>query len=114
MTCKDCIHYDICESHKNELFHAFGVTSYSMNPESCKDFKDHSRFIELPCKVGDTVFVIINSNMYRLEQVDNIYMYSDVIEFETEYDNCFSLKDIGEKVFLNIEEANQAVKKRNI
>lgn len=41
-TCKDCIHYDICLG-------AFG----DWLPKICDSFKDKSRFIELPCSVGD-------------------------------------------------------------
>lgn len=46
MTCKDCIHYEVCDD------------TYSLEfcgTEICKEFKDKSNFIELPCKVGDTV-----------------------------------------------------------
>ena len=48
MTCGDCIHFDLCEM------------MYSRIPEinGCDYFKDRSRFVELPCKVGDSYFEI--------------------------------------------------------
>lgn len=52
MTCKDCIHYNIC---------CLWSTSDLDKDESYKycfgNFKDKSRYIELPCKVGDKVAV---------------------------------------------------------
>ena len=57
MTCKDCIHYDVCNSWDswNDELYADG------NSDKCRNyskFKDKSRIIELPCKVGDKVYVI--------------------------------------------------------
>ena len=46
MTCKDCIHYEVC-------------CKYMVTPNHlCKDYKDKSKYIELPCKVGDMVYAI--------------------------------------------------------
>ena len=47
MTCKDCLYYEVC-CDEYELAHA----------ENCNNFKDKSKYIELPCKVGDRVYVI--------------------------------------------------------
>lgn len=45
MTCKDCIHHVACN-----------------RPDpldiGCEDFSDRSLWVKLPCKVGDTVYVI--------------------------------------------------------
>ena len=49
MTCKDCVHYDVCNRIGNKILNGFEV---------CNQFKDKSRFVELPCKVGDTVYKI--------------------------------------------------------
>ena len=37
--CRNCIHYNVCISH-----------------EECKDFKNKTRFVELPCKIGDIIY----------------------------------------------------------
>ena len=53
MTCKDCYHYDVCNTIlKNAL--SCDVNDCS---QECQLFKDKSRIIELPCKVGDTIYV---------------------------------------------------------
>lgn len=44
MTCKDCVHYEVCEAlEKNGISRIY--------PSLCGCFKDKSKFIELPCKV---------------------------------------------------------------
>ena len=45
-TCKDCIHSDVC--HIVEMSSWWELADYR-----CDDFKDKSKFIELPCSVGD-------------------------------------------------------------
>ena len=47
MTCKDCVHYDICLGAYEDYLY-----------EICDSFKDKSKFIELPCSVGDIVYKI--------------------------------------------------------
>ena len=58
MTCKDCIHYDLCRScSRIQLgWHGNSVHYVENIEEICKDFKDRSRFVELPCRVGDKVY----------------------------------------------------------
>ena len=41
MTCKDCLHYEVC------YYHDF---------EGCEWFSDKSKCVHLPCKVGDTIY----------------------------------------------------------
>ena len=50
MTCKDCIHYDLCRSFSRiQLGWHGNIVHYVENIEEiCKDFKDRSRFVELP------------------------------------------------------------------
>ena len=57
-TCKDCIHYDICLG-------AFGCCIY----KTCDSFKDKSKFIELPCSIGDIVYTILYHNVFEAEVV---------------------------------------------
>ncbi len=46
MTCKDCIHYSVCFITDEDVEKEVGKFG-------CDDFKDKSRFVELPCNVGD-------------------------------------------------------------
>lgn len=54
MTCKDCIHYEICKEKE------YNGYAYVISDNNCPDFKNSSLLIELPCKIGDTVYVIDN------------------------------------------------------
>lgn len=48
MTCKDCIHYDVCKALEDQV----GM----IDARQCGCYKDKSRFIELPCKKGDVLY----------------------------------------------------------
>lgn len=48
MNYKDCYHSDVCGFECDE------ATTF------CANFKDKSRIIELPCKLGQTVYVVDN------------------------------------------------------
>lgn len=50
MTCKECVHYDLCRScSRIQLgWHGNNVRYVENVEEICKDFKDRSRFVELP------------------------------------------------------------------
>ena len=65
MTYKDCVHYNVC------AINGIDVENTTFKKElCCGDFKDKSRFIELPCKVGDSIFYIHRSsqgNIYILK-----------------------------------------------
>lgn len=47
MNCKKCIHNEVCYSY---------LLTYTARNPICCYFKDKSRFVELPCKVGDVVY----------------------------------------------------------
>ena len=59
MTCKDCIHYEACHDmyYEEHATRHFDPEKHNAEKE-CGYFKDHSRFVELPCKVGDSYFEI--------------------------------------------------------
>ena len=121
MICKDCI---CCE-------HCINIPYYPMTAESeaCGDFKHKDRFVELPCKVGDTVWELskCDDGVYRIfpmmialidvygafrwdrrEQpnVWNIYATSDYTYMYKKF------SDIGETLFLTRAEAEQALAER--
>ena len=119
-TCKDCICYSGCSGILND----FGMR---LNParEVCDRFEDHARFVELPCKVGDTlysnnqfiqsarvmaIYIDGNGGMFDLE----ITAYNDerFLGFEKFVDKDYTFEDIGVNLFLTREEAEQALKER--
>ena len=54
-TCKDCLHGDVCFTVLNSML--------------CQHFKDRSRFVELPCKVGDRVYAAFTKAKAAVEYV---------------------------------------------
>lgn len=60
--CKDCIHVGVCKDYVIGFAEARSVKLDEKELESvlecddCDHFKDSSRFVELPCKVGDILY----------------------------------------------------------
>lgn len=112
MTCRDCIHYDVCQALEDN-----GQAS-KIRPVQCGCFKDKSRFIELPCKVGDTVweltknyfgnFEIEKGKISMLQQkADKSWKFRITINSSV---HDFTLDLIGKIVFLTKEEAETKLK----
>lgn len=114
MTCKDCIHNEVC----------YG-THIDDSPTCC-DFKDKSRFVELPCKVGTYVYFITDVNghcftikfgrVYEISMTSNDNLFLSVAEYDGS-DNVVDEWNIpkcqwGKTVFLAREEAEKALKER--
>ena len=96
MTCNDCIHNDVCEVIKGRP-HRVGINALRVSEKRCPyhSFKDKSRFIELPCKVGDTVYAIVNQHYLRCASIASIPF-------------CIPLYNgYGETVFLTREDAER-------
>ena len=84
-TCEDCIHFDIC--YRDILISV------------CDSFKDKSKFIELPCTIGDTVYMI---NSKISPHNGNVYYTIIQIPFRVSM-----LHLIGKVFFLTREEAQK-------
>ena len=103
--CKECIHNNVCRNYE--------PISYS----ACSDFKDKSRYIELPCKVGDKVYFdtylhensvgVQSHKVINVKYVITTEPWKGGIGAEI-YDYYF-----GKTVFLTREEAEKALKNRN-
>ena len=115
-TCKDCLHYEVCQFHNDE--------ETKMTVNECMHFKDKSKFVELPCKVGDTVYICTCFGMwYAPHEIDKcemkvtrIILANNSIVFEAMKDkynaDTFIQRQIGKTVFLTREEAEKALKER--
>lgn len=76
MTCKDCIHYDVCSKLCTGIdMNLFMKDDNTTASESCTDFKDKTKYIDLPCKVGDEVYRINDDN--QLDELKVEYGYID-------------------------------------
>ena len=109
-SCKDCLHYEFCCAGKS------GLPDYV----NCKYFKDRNRFVELPCKVGDTIYEITERkrngkwNKVIVERVVNGIEigrsgFMTVICGTT---ITVFLSDLCKTVFFTREEAERALKER--
>lgn len=117
MTCKDCIHNGICH-----LQYMRGEIYKDVELSECSDFKDKSKYIELPCKVGDRVYVIKNNKIHTKDVVYYNKTHSRITEQNEEYWHCvdkdrisinaitFYPEDFGKIVFLTKSEAEQKLK----
>lgn len=125
MTCKDCVHCDVC---KYKFFH-LSENHYTLDSKNveyiCKCFKDKAKYIELPCKVGDTVYhyckevcAILSYFIERIVidyDVDNSNGYWTFEGMCSEDDELidafdFTTNEIGKIVFLTKSEAEQKLK----
>jgi hypothetical protein len=119
-TCKDCIHFITCKFDKELLDYT-----------PCVYFADRSRFVELPCKVGDTAWIVVRpkngddhfytgivtgvhvtdrKTIYKLPCKRFNYI---VIRFvQTDSLKHINFNEIGKTVFFTKEEAEQALKER--
>ena len=101
--CEDCIYFkDFCS-----------IQGMNRNARTdCFKFKDKTQFIELPCKVGDTMYCIKGAFGYlrepRSEKIEKIEIGIDKI-FWTEK-RGFTDKAIGKTVFLTREAAEKSLK----
>ena len=121
MTCKDCIHYEACKNLYE--IHGDGLSGES---HVCDYFADRSRFVELPCRVGDKVY--FNNVHLRYARVIAIYIDASGGMFDldittniataTGYEHFinkdYTFEDIGKRLFLTREKAEQALKEREV
>lgn len=108
-TCKDCIHYKVCTlaTYHTDL----KTKKCSINPKKCKKFKDRSKFIELPCELGDKVFYFDTAGRIY-EQTIFQFIYGGT-GLKLDSDVMFDSELIGKRFFLSREEAEQALRERN-
>lgn len=116
MTCKDCVHYEICDGWN----HKFMELRVNGNNGTCINFKPKSRFVELPCEVGQTVYVL--NNIFSADEsgkVCSITIEADGSMYFIWRSNAwntrtkkYNAEDMGKTVFLSREEAENALKER--
>ena len=115
MTCKNCVHYEACKDKFAGLYKICvdkPKKHLELNPnveKVCDHFKDKSKFIELPCKVGDTIYQIDGVRIYASTIHEITYTSSKVI-FVTE-NIVFDEQAINNSIFLTREEAEKVLER---
>ena len=105
MTCKDCIHYEACKNLYE--IHGDGLSGES---HVCDYFADRSRFVELPCKLGDTVYYFNSAGKIFSQRVSGFIV--NYVGILVDSDVMFNSNLIGKRFFLTREAAEQALKER--
>ena len=113
--CKNCIKEDVCKVAED--FYKEPV--YGMYIEDCDYFKDRNRFIELPCKVGDTVYyiaglsrkiikpAIVKEIIINCNGVSKLSVETNALVFESPFVSTFYLtKEEAERALNSSEKSN--------
>ena len=113
MKCQDCVHYEVCKEQdailgENKIDEIVGVEKL------CEYFKPQSRFVELPCEVGQTFYGLQETDWYAYECYGFKWgkkrgTNEDVLFVLTIYEMEFIW---GEEAFLTEAEAENALKER--
>lgn len=111
--CENCIHYDACKKISDVHGLTFGSAAF------CNHFKDKSLFVELPCKVRDTVYIIdeaddeCGEDYVLAVKVLNFFINEHGIAVNLALPLGMRLNTwmvVGKTVFLTKEEAEQKLK----
>lgn len=133
--CRNCVHWEACREYVTGLAAARGVDldatelEQIFDSDDCDHFHDSSRFVELPCHVGDTVYMLTEQTQKLGRKkitktviveccVDNFRIgdagYPSAALCDNENVWCYGVepKMFGEIIFLSREAAEQALKER--
>lgn len=121
-TCKNCIHCEACKEVLDVAGFFPDDIEEILNWIKCPNFTDKSRFVELPCKVGDTVYKLTRNKVKECEVVfigisanEKCSYFNFVENYEdgTFYkSHSMVFDEIGKTVFLTRKEAEAALAKR--
>lgn len=117
--CEICIHKEVCEC-LIETGLPFNDDKFPAD-KFCNCFKDESLIVDLPCKVGDTVYIPWEygcTNGVAFSEVEKIVFYTPNVprifikdlESDMPMPSNFCPDDFGETIFLSHEEAEKALK----
>lgn len=114
MTCKDCPHFNVCESfdvfmpkEMKSTFDQARLDLINSKWKNCKFRNDKSRIIELPCKVGETVhYITFWKNEYNYHFITNV-----------SYDILYQLlheKEIGYVIYMTDDKSKAEAKLKEL
>lgn len=108
-SCAECVHVEVCKDYINAVLG--DVDESQMCGDDCEFYKESSRFVELPCKVGDTIYWNLLGKTVE-DEIMSITIYKNVIRVSLGKGISFDIEDIGRMLFLSREEAEQELKER--
>ena len=118
-SCTECVHVEVCKDYIKTVLDDFDDSQ--MCGDDCEFFQERSRFVELPCKVGDTVYIIARISGKEEIIQDSVESFTissfvdntPIILFDGIETCDWDSSDFGKQVFLTKEEAEQALAKQN-
>ena len=103
-SCNNCLHVKICQ--KTRIINP--THNYAIE---CNDFKDRSRFVELPCKVGNLIYIIKKARGFSVRRAKvNSITITEIGKIQV---SCYRSSFIGfwgDDAFATKEEAERALK----
>lgn len=103
--CENCYHRKVCIDSAN-----------FRNADNCRQHKDKSLIVELPCRVGDKVYILIDES----EKFGGSYIKEEkIVEISTAgriwTDDCYyDSDDVGKMLFFSREEAERALEENSL
>lgn len=129
MKCENCIHYDMCDHYHmatdtgEYAYQNIDLEKREDVEEICPHYKDKSLFVELPCKVGDTVYISDFAGVTEAF-VSNIEMFYNYLTEEIEsvvdlriignFSRHKNFEDFGKTVFLDRAEAERKLRELGV
>lgn len=99
----------------DEYFHKGGIKYYpkdkGLNKSICnklgeyEDLEEQGLLLRLPCKVGDTVYILFINRIMENRVISIIVQRSFIVVYCANNYYPFSIEDFGKTVFLTKEEA---------
>ena len=123
MTCEDCYFYDVCYSRIADGYDDDNCGNAVKDVENrCRHFKDKGCIIELPFKLGDTLWCDAFLNGFiqsckvvavHIHDKEDRYRQSYIlVRLPSGGSAKIRLNDIGERLFLTKDDAEKAVAER--
>ena len=116
MKCQDCVHYEVCLYRANQ-FKSVGVeVDWDENyADVCMMSREKSRFVELPCEVGSTVYFVgvLTQQIVPSKVLSIDYNEGGFYLFCGNYLIVIVTEQLGKTVFLSREEAENALRERS-
>lgn len=120
MTCEDCYFYDVCYSRIADGYDDDNCGNVVKDVENrCRHFKDKGCIVELPFKLGDTLWCDAFLNGFvqsctvvaiHIHDKEDRYRQSHIsVRLPSGGSTKIKLKDIHERVFLTEEDAKRSV-----
>lgn len=105
ITCDDCIHNEICETlwQKNRVPKIFAC--------QCGCFKEKTKYVEMPLRVGQAVWFIRNKTEVIATAVEKIILKHGGLYIKLCHNSMYetTCRSIGKTVFLTREDAERAL-----